>query len=249
MENLTIVAAYYNQPGIMREWWRVLKTYAEPERIKLRFCDDHSKKHPLVIPPAIQRRFDVQAFRVLDDIHWNEMGARNLCMEHSHGWVFMTDPDYLLNAENVRRLLTKDCRKKNFYHLQSREVDTGKALGMPENMVVLHTEDFWKVHGYDEGFAGGYGFSDCMFFKALRDGLRARDNFVKDVFMSHYPKKEVPSSFSDCAPILDAASPSIRDTKRNQPIWDGKLAMIRKHGIRAYLSQLKPVKFNWERTV
>ncbi len=251
METLTIVSAYFNQPQIMREWWRMLMTYDEPSRIKLRFCDDHSKKHPLVIPPEIRQRFDVMAFRVLDDIRWNEMGARNLCMKKSTGWVYMTDPDYLLTAENVRRLLRLDKKPGNFYHLQSREANSGKVLAMPENMVVLHTKDFWKVNGYDEDFAGGYGFSDCMLFKCLRDGLQARDRHVKDVFMHHYTKSPIKSAFDPGVTILDAASPAIRDTKRNQSIWDAKLAAIKKHGMKVYLVNRrgKSVRFYWERTV
>ena len=67
--------------------------------------------------------------------------------------------------------------------------------------------------------------------------------------MTHYPKGSIKSAFDPGATILDAASPAIRDTKRNQPIWDSKLAVIRKHGIRAYLSQLNPIHFKWEQTV
>jgi len=224
-----------------------MRTYAEPDRVKLRLCDDNSTLHPLVIPKDIRETFDVMAFRVLDDIPWNEMGARNLCMKNAEGWVYLTDPDYILNAENVRRLLTKDCQPGNFYHLQSRLVGTGRVLHMPENMVVLHTEDFWKAGGYDEDFAGGYGFSDCMLFKCLRDGLRAKDHFIQDVFMLHYPKGTVHSAFAGGPDIVDAASPTTRCTKRNSPNFEGKLALIRQRGIRAYQNALKPpVRFRWE---
>lgn len=249
MEHLTIVSAYYEQPQIMEEWWRVLMTYAEPERVKLRFCDDGSPKNPLVIPDDIKATFDVKAFRAVNNVPWNEMGCRNLCMRHSNGWVYMTDPDYILNAENVRRLLAKDCQSGNFYHLQSRLVGTGRELHMPENMVVLHTTDFWKTGGYDEELAGGYGFSDCLMFKCLREHVQAKDNFVMDVFMTHYPKGNPKSAFAGHGEILDAATPAVRDTRRNQPIFDAKLALIRQRSIRSYVNLLKPIQFQWEQTV
>lgn len=250
MDSITICMAYFNQPNILLEWWRTMRTYAEPDRVKLRICDDNSKTHPLVIPDDIREAFDVMAFRVLDDIDWNEMGARNLCMKHSEGWVYLTDPDYLLTAENMRRVLAKDWKVGNYYHLQSRLAGTGKPLHMPENMAVLHTKDFWKAGGYDEDFAGGYGFSDCMLFKCLRDGVKAKNNFVKDVFMHHYHKGTVHSAFVGGEDIEDAASPAKRCTKRNSPSFDGKLALIRQRGIRAYQNALKPpIRFKWERVV
>ena len=69
--------------------------------------------------------------------------------------------------------------------------------------------------------------------------------------MHHYTKSPVKSAIDSSVTILDAASPSVRDTRRNQPIWDAKLAAIRKHSMQVYLANRrgKSVRFVWERTV
>ena len=178
------------------------------------------------------------------------MVARNVCMEHVEGWVFLTDPDYMIQPSEMKKLLNKGLQKGHFYHLNSRLAGTDRKLHMPENMCVMHSEDFWKAGGYDEQFAGGYGFSDCMLFKTLRDGVQAQDVHLLDVFMDHYPKGDF-HSLHGLGTIRDAASPSKRDTKRNKPLFENVLQFIRMNGIRAYAQHIKAQsrRYEWERVL
>lgn len=245
-EKLTIVMAYFNQPQMLMEWWAVIRDYPK-DKVSLRIVDDHSKVHPLKIPDDILADLDVMHFRVEDDIPWNEMGARNLAMHHSEGWVYMTDPDYLLLPESFEAILALDLKKRNFYHLRSRPAhDHRRELHRPENIAVLHTEDFRIAGGYDEYFAGAYGFSDTLLFKFLRDVTGAKDNFVDQIWMDHYTKGEIPGIFSGVKIISDAASPTTRDTRINQPKFDQVIKGVRKIGAKAFLRSRKPpLRFQW----
>lgn len=264
LEHLTIISAYYNQPMIMEEWWDALREYPKAlrKKISLRFVDDHSKDHPLAIPKSIFDSFDVMAFRVLDDITWNEMGARNLAMKHAEGWVYMTDPDYILKADQCERLFgtpvmargqehtrVEPIQRGFMYHLRSRHYSTHKDLPRPENIAIVHSEDFWKVGGYDEDFAGGYGFSDTLLFHALKVAAGVKDTFVEDVHMDHYPMGVIMSAYGDQA-ISDAASPANRDTTRNQPIHKRVRSNVAHKGWKRYIRERKPpIRFKWERFV
>lgn len=257
MDHLTIVAAYFNQPQIFEEWWRVLLSYPDElaAKIKLRLVDDHSQRAPLGIPATILERFDVQAFVVEDDIPWNEMGARNLAMQHAEGWCYMTDPDYILMPEEAQKLFgdiaMASSRKRwkgplekgHFYHLNSVLVKTGRKLHRPENIAVLHTDDFWSSGGYDESFAGGYGFSDVLLWRAMREVAKCHDVFV-DAKMVHYPKGLI--ELEDGRRVTDAASPAVRDTRRNQPIFKATNSKIAAKGWKRYLRERGPVvRFKW----
>lgn len=262
MDHLSIVAAYFNQPQIFEEWWRVLRTYPDDiaDRVRLFLVDDHS--HPetsLRVPDDIKARFRASTFYVEDDIPWNEMGCRNLAMQHAKGWVYMTDPDYILYPEDARKLFGEmdmasgssrwrgHLERRSFYHLESRLFSDGRVLHRPENIAVLHTTDFWKAGGYDEQFAGGYGFSDALFWRAMRAAAGCRNVFLTDVRMHHYSKGII--ELVDGTRILDAASPAPRDTTRNQPIFKRVNTTIAQKGWARYLRERgASVRFRWRQT-
>ncbi len=240
MNEITIVMAYFNQPEIMLEWWDNLRAYEDEvaEHVRIAICDDGSQKHPLVIPEDIRTIFKAVQFRLNGDVPWREMVARNLCMKNSAGWCFMTDPDYMLDPGMMKRLVNKQLERNNYYHLSSRLYSNKKPLHMPENMAVIHTGEFWAAGGYDETFAGGYGFSDCMLFKCLKDGTPSRNNLVTDILMDHYPKGSY-HSLHEKRTFTDAASPAKRDTTKNKLIFEGVLNVIRRNGIKIYIQSKK----------
>ncbi|GBE23831.1 hypothetical protein BMS3Bbin02_00096 [bacterium BMS3Bbin02] len=260
MEHLTIVAAYFNQPEIFEEWWRVLLSYPDElvAKIKLRLVDDHSERAPLGIPATILKRFDVQAFVVEDDIVCGQTGARNLAMKHAEGWCFVTDPDYILYPDAAQKLLGKmslasgrdrwmgELERRNYYHPRSKLYGTGKEQHRAENMAVVHADDFWSVGGYNEDFAGGYGYGDGLLFRAMKEYGKMRDVFIQDVWMTHYQKGVVEKS--DGTRITDAASPIVRSTVRNKPIFKRMNSDILTKGWKRLLRDRKPpIRFKWRR--
>lgn len=249
MNDITIVASYYNQPKMMAEWWENLRAYEDEvcEHVSLVLCDDGSKEHPLEIPDDIKATFDVKQFRALHDKPWNEMGCRNLCMNHSSGWCFMTDPDYILQSSEMKKLMRRQLDVGRYYHLNSRLVTTQEPLTRPENIAVVNTEDFWKAGGYDELFSGGYGYSDCLLFECLRIGVMAKDTHFMDIWLDHYSIGDFPSQHGLGA-IRDAASPAKRCVERNKPAFDQTREFIRRNGIETYIkhSKARTLQFEWE---
>lgn len=241
IEGLTIIMAYYNQPDMLAEWFRVFGNYgALLSKISLRIVDDGSQEHPLQLPKDLGPFKSVRTFRILEDDGWNEMVARNIAMKHSDGWVFMTDPDYLLSPPEAGKLMGRPLRRGNVYHLRARLRSKLNPLPGTGNMRVIHTDDFWQVGGYDEDFAGAYGFSDTLLFKCLSQTFGIHR--FKDIWMDHYPMGGL---------IKDAASPAERDTKRNSPIFMKKLDLINKQGLKLYIQSVKQQlkgKLAWKET-
>ncbi len=241
MDGITIVAAYYEQPLMMKEWWNVLRDYDEiSDHVALRLCDDHSKEHPLTVPDDIKAAFDIQTFRLREDKPWQEMRCRNLCMKHVGSWAMLLDPDYMVNAEEMSKLLEMPKKQRNTYQPQPRNVENGKLLHRPGNLYLVHSADFWAAGGYDEIFAGGYGFSDAVFWRCVDRVAKVEQHLLDDIFMDHYPMGGA---------IKDAPSPGIRDIKRNRPIFEQVIQDMRQYGDSGYISRRKQFEYDWERVV
>jgi len=241
--SITIVSAYYDQPLIMKEWWRILREYWDEglsPHVKLRLCDDHSNNHPLVVPGDIQDMFNVRAFRLKSDLPWQEMVCRNVCMKHVGGWAMLLDPDYMVPAGEMSKLVEMEKRRKNIYQPAQRIVKTHEPFGRSGNMFLIHSGDFWEAGGYDEQFAGGYGFSDAVFWQCVESIVKVRKHLLEDVFMDHYPMN---------GDISDAASPGVRDLTRNTPIFASVGAEMRAHGEAKYVQNRKSFDYEWERVV
>lgn len=256
MNQITIVSAYWEQPQVMREWWRVLRSYDQDlvPQVRLVLCDDCSIHHQLVVPADIREKFWTRTFRLTGTQPWKEMVARNLCMRiakaHGHSWVFLTDPDYLICNREMRKLLTMKLERGVHYHFRARVFHDKefKAVNQPGNMGVIHVEDFWKGGGYDEGFAGSYGFSDTLMWRNLRMFAGQRQVVTDAIIMDHYPKGRSKSAFSE-EMIEDAATTQHKDVKRNRRLFDERLKVLNRKNWDAYRKTLlKPSSFPFQET-
>lgn len=261
MKKLTIIASYYDQPQMFREWQRNLMCWGADTRARVRliFSDDASPRFPLneYFHPDLSERFDLKVFRILDDIPWNDMGSRNLCMHHAEGWCAMFDLDYLICEEELWKLLNYDTERGSEYHLRARDVRNKKPLITPQNLAVLHRDDFWKAGGYCEEFAGGYGYSDALLFRMFKRMHKGKDVVFDDIWMDHYPlekKHGVRSQFVDekyheVPKIHDQSVQWLdRSLTRNQPIWLTLSRMLDKQGPKPLLrrNEKTRLKFRWE---
>jgi hypothetical protein len=120
--------------------------------IKTMIVDDCSKE-PLGSIDGIE------VLRVIDDIKWNQPGARNLGFQELNGWVICLDIDHLLTRDIYDRLNSLYKEVGTVYYL-GRE-DTKKSI----NVFMIHKDDFEKIGGYDEDFCGNYGYDDLHFHK------------------------------------------------------------------------------------
>lgn len=170
MMELTIIMAYYENPGMlqlqMSEWAKY--SLMQKTWVKFIIVDDGSQESP-AINAALMAGYadlDIQIYRVLEDRPWGQDGARNIGMARAQtDWVLLTDMDHMLEASQVDKVLAFVPNRKEYY-MPRRMWDGGSKHAHP-NSYLIHRHDFWRMGGYDEDFVGWYG-SDGNFRKCAK---------------------------------------------------------------------------------
>lgn len=234
----------------MAEWWKILRSYSDDVKphVRLIMCDDASKKHPLTIPADIRETFKARLFRLTSPEPWKEMCARNICMKHVDGWAMMTDPDFIFCERELRKVLDLPLKRGEHHHFASRLYNdpSFKRIFDPGNMGLIHRDDFWLGGGYDESFAGAYGFSDTLMWKNLRTHCRQKQTVRHEIMMDHYTCHPLKSAFDDGV-VDDATAPSKhKETSTNMPKWRAISAVIARNGWKRYRQSLKPFRYPYE---
>jgi hypothetical protein len=125
----------------------------------------------------IRPGLDLRVYRADKNIPWNQPGMRNLLHKEARApWHFMIDPDMLLTAENLARIMDLYPRLKRGIHykpqLRQNPREPGlKPYGSP-NLYIVHRDDFWMAGGYNEDFCGAKGYSDVILHRTLADLTR-----------------------------------------------------------------------------
>lgn len=144
---LTIVYTYYNQSERIAD---IIKE-KHPD-CKVIIVDDCSEKPLNINCPGIE------VYRILDDIKWNQGGARNLGAQQSEDWIIFSDIDHLVTYQNVQTIIDMKKEIGSIYYLGRTNANTD-----PLNIFLIHKSDFEKIGGYDEDFSGHYGYEDVLF--------------------------------------------------------------------------------------
>lgn len=214
----TIVIHYYNnEDSIERHFQRLASFKADTlSRFNLILVDDCSQNEinfEDLITKYSLKSLNLRVLRVQDDIAWNQTGARNLgCYQAGTDWLFCTDIDHFLTENCVVRLsevvaLAPD--QNTIYRVMRQHFENGSAIAPHTNTFLVNKNNFIRVGGYDEDFAGGAGHSDKYFF-----------------YLSNKAGFEV-SSLSDVVIDVDphAATKTLsRDPDRNRTLYLEKLA-------------------------
>jgi hypothetical protein len=158
-EPLTIIHPYYGQKEMIPLQMEVLDTFPE---LRIVFVDDGS-------PEALQSLEKADVYRINEDIPWNQSGARNLGFYVSEGWILYSDIDHIVTPEVINSIRNRDWDKNCIYYLGRTE--NGKEVDTAYNCYFIHKEAFDKIGGYDEDFAGGYGFEDTLFYTLAKKFL------------------------------------------------------------------------------
>jgi hypothetical protein len=241
---LTYVMAVYGQPKMLNYWWETLGSYPDDvsERISLIVVDDHGDP-PATIPEAIRTRFSAKLFRVLDDIPWNQMGARNLGMHHARGWCVMLDPDMVIGQLMAKRFLDTELKRGEVVRFGLKHMNgsqDGVDMSSP-NTYLIHRDDFFNAGGYDEDYAGNKGWSDVQMLQVLTEHYKM--HLRSDLWVQFYDT----GAFDDAQVVtLD------RSVKVNKAIHLRKRAEAKRGGwVKWVLRQKgnlnKPqLRFRWE---
>ena len=118
--------------------------------------------------PAIPKSngLNLKAYRIIDDIPWNQAGARNLgCFMAESPWVLFFDIDQL-PLKNCISLVLKSLENLEpeclyyFYVKDFIDSNLNTRLDVHPNTFLVNLHRFKTTCMYDEDFAGNYGYED-----------------------------------------------------------------------------------------
>lgn len=230
---LTIVIACYGQPKIMAHQLETIAKYDDHILDQLHVCivDDHGDP-PMEVPEDFKAICDIRLFRVIEDIPWNQMGARNIGMrEAPSDWCVMLDPDMVIEPEMISRFVAKakiSKRGQIFKFGLKHQNGSRKIDYSSPNSWLIHREDFFACGGYDEDFRGHKGWSDCLLQETLKAFYQVVD--VEGLHVSFH----LPSDGFDDAMVLSLD----RSVVFNKKLKQKKNTLVKKMGgFRRYISR------------
>lgn len=174
--------------------------------------------------------------RIVDDIPWNQGGARNLGVVFAASdKVLLTDIDHEFPEATLDKMLRMPECGRNFYKIYRTDPATGKMRKGHSNTFLMSRARFLRLYGYDEEFCGHYGAEDYRFVKFQKyHGSR----------QCYLPKKYrcIPRSDID---RNDAYHGLQRDLSHNTPIDARKTYEMKQYGGDAGHSRMF-LRFRWE---
>jgi hypothetical protein len=196
---LTLVYAYYDNPGMLARQFETWRSYPEwyRKRIKCVVVDDASPRWPALEVPRPADLPALELYRVRVDIPWHQDGARNLGAHVSEGWLFLSDMDHVLppaSLPRVWRCANRDC----FYTFDRWDAATDAPMlngaGQPKphpNSYVMHRDLYWRAGGYDESFCGVYGTDGAFRRQLERAGFHRH---LEGVNIVRYSRDVIPDA-------------------------------------------------------
>jgi len=134
-------------------------------RVQFVVVDDCSPTPP-IIPDDLD--LNILLLRIIDDIPWNQAGARNLGITYARSdKVFLTDLDHEIPEDTFRQIMMKKNPGRTMYKLKRVNPDGTPRRAHP-NTFVLSRARFMRLYGYDEVFAGHYGYDDAILWRWQR---------------------------------------------------------------------------------
>ncbi len=244
---LTLVIVTFGQPIMLAKHLEVICSYSDDvrEQIKVVIVDD-SGQPPAKIPQEALDKVTFELYRVLDNIAWNQMGARNLGMTRSSGWCVMLDVDMVLPPNQICDFikLAGESRRGTVYRfalVRLSGINKGKINQTSPNTYLIHRDDFMECGGYDEDYAGNKGWSDVQLLHTLGDRYKVimRTSLYADFYL--------PGDG-----IADANVQKLnRSVERNGVIHKGKVKLARRMGWKTFVKDRKGknIRFKWERLI
>jgi glycosyltransferase involved in cell wall biosynthesis len=164
---LSVIVHGYNNQDVVDRQLALWATWPNYDDIEFILIDDGSSP-PLhwKNPPNRSRRA-----RIFDDIPWNQPGARNLGASLASGETLLFfDLDHFIDAPAFGKILehSKSINSQEIYRF--RRIDpSGKLLHSHLNSFMIKRSAFFSICGYDEDFAGSYGYDDVSFYDRWLD--------------------------------------------------------------------------------
>lgn len=243
MRSLTLVYAYYDNPGMLAlqyETWAGMSDFFR-RRVSVVIVDDGSPRWPAADVPRPENLPGLSIYRVKRDIPWHQDGARNLgAYMAGDGWLFLSDMDHVLPLESLEQLWRAADNPAVFYTFDRLDAATGKPMlnshgeHKPHpNTYAMTRRLYWTAGGYDEDFCGVYGTDGAFRKQLLRVGAHQHLNIP----IVRYSREVIPD-----------ASTTTLDRKEYGGVEAKRAAHERKerHG-RA--GKILTLAFEWDRVV
>lgn len=144
----------------------------------------------------------VQAYKITTDINWNQSGCKNLLFYTAQAdWLFFFDIDTTATAENIQKIFDRlPTLDVNCFYMPATRYPWGwqkyycRADGRPLeipgwgerlphiNCFIIHKTLLETIGGFDEDFAGYYGYEDTyMHNQLILAG--AKRIYMEDIFV------------------------------------------------------------------
>jgi hypothetical protein len=155
-KRVTFVYPFYENRQFLWEqvnfWWQY------PEALQPFFSAvivDDGSPVPATLPPSLP--FPIRLFRILVDVRWNWLAARNIGATHAEeGWLLFTEMDHVVPTATAQALVWGQHDPAVVYAFSRRE-HTGEHIAPHSASFMLTRELFWRIGGYDESLSGFYG--------------------------------------------------------------------------------------------
>jgi glycosyltransferase involved in cell wall biosynthesis len=190
MPKLSILSHFYNS----HEWvdkqikhWQAIDANLR-HLFEIILVDDHSDAY-YELP---ETDLNIRLFRVLDDIDWNQAGARNLATYHATGEVAMfIDIDQLIYVNFLERLaqVTATIERDTMHFFKIKDLTNilnNEKLVHHPNAFFVNLQDFKTLGGYDEDFCGHYGYED-IYLQKMWENRGGRFRLIDEVVSEDLP--------------------------------------------------------------
>lgn len=221
MRKISVVMAYYENPGMLRRQVEHLATFKADllECLEYVVVDDGSPKFPAAFNQDVLK-FACQMWRMGVDIRWNQDACRNLGVREARNeWVLITDMDHMIPETTFRGVTTEVLSERSIYKFTRVDDVTFTEYKPHPNSWLMTKEMYNKVGGYDERFAGYYG-TDWDF----RDRAMRAAEYIKmlplplvRVGREHTPDASCPREFGRKSPADAQAIRRIHGARGNLP--------------------------------
>lgn len=174
--------------------------------------------------------------RIMDDIPWNQGGARNLgvvCAASDK--VLLTDIDHEFPEATLAKMVRMRECGRDFFKIYRTDPVSGRFRHGHSNIFLLSRGRFLRLYGYDEEYCGHYGAEDFRFVKHQK---------------YHGSRQRYLSKRYRCIPRVDVDREGSyhgleRDLSHNTPIDARKEFEMKNYGGDAGHSRMF-LRFRWE---
>lgn len=200
MTPFTLVMAYYDNAGMLREHYRRWLGLPGDVRANLHviLIDDGSPNAPAFHALEPGQWLDLktglascQLWGMDVDVRWNQDACRNIgAREAKTSWLLLTDMDHVVPADTWRHVMGTKLLKSRAYRFARVNAPAGDIYKPHPNSWAMARGLYWQVGGYDEALAGHYGTDGDFLVRTKREA----QVYELPVPLIRYPREVIPDA-------------------------------------------------------